>query len=216
MKFRTVMTSIFLVVLDDRHPARLHALTSNRKISTPPSITYRPPGFYRGPQDCSLTREKRDWLRSFPLLSHTDHGYKKHWPARLLLSDSRIEMVLSPSEMRRWLVALLFPYRPWALIEDGKIVHRWESIRMALSQDDGKQGLLGAFPYRPDYSSGSICFPILTLLHWWAITYLLFVVVLLVSRVPTQQYIYISYMILAEFMYITCCERVANGNVYCC
>ena len=34
----------------------------------------------------------------------------------------------------------------------------------------------------------------------------------LVSRVPTQQCIYISYMILEKLMYITCCdERVANA-----
>ena len=33
----------------------------------------------------------------------------------------------------------------------------------------------------------------------------------LVSRVPTQQCIYISYMIRAMLMYITCCERVANA-----
>ena len=33
----------------------------------------------------------------------------------------------------------------------------------------------------------------------------------LVSRVPTQQCIYISYMIRAKLMYITCCERVANA-----
>ena len=33
----------------------------------------------------------------------------------------------------------------------------------------------------------------------------------LVSRVPTQQCIYISYMSREKLMYITCCERVANA-----